>query len=68
LKRVEAAIEPKRWDEAYRASEAIAAADTAYAKAIANQGFDYIAMSILDSNAPSPEAKAIARRAAERAL
>jgi thiol-disulfide isomerase/thioredoxin len=65
---LEAAVQAKNWEAALLASEAVAAADSAFGNRIANQGFAYVAMLIVAQEAPSPAEFALARGAVDRAL
>jgi thiol-disulfide isomerase/thioredoxin len=65
---IEAAVAASEWEKAYQISEAVAAADTAFAARVANQGFAYIAMSILASKSATPADLAIAERSAARSI
>ena len=55
------------WKKAYARAENIVAADPAFAVRIANEGFAYLAMLIVNAQAPTPADLDIARRAAARA-
>ena len=68
LARVESAIAAADWQHGYEACEEAVKKDPAFAARIANQGFAYLASTILKLETPPAEATALARRAAERAL
>ena len=65
---VETAVVDSSWERAYEASENVVEADSLFAARIANQGFEYIAMTILGLKTAGTKELEIGRRAAERAL
>ena len=68
LSRVESAVAAADWEGAYKACEEAVKKDPTYAPRIANQGFAFLAMTILRLQERPTEVTALAQRASERAL
>jgi len=64
----EEAREASQWTKAFDAAEATVAADSSFAPRIATQGFGLLAITIVRDSTASPANKALAQRAAERAI